>query len=176
MANGIGNKPSYKQLGVQLIAVVIYLASWVLLWAKAETVRLPIVDVKIDAPPELIIVGASLGLIALLAFYSFYIATDNLDVSMRTAIAATLLIFFVAASTYLIAVPALVGVAAAQDLFASLTGFMSVILAFYFAATAAEKVAQVAKDASVSRAKIQAGWTNIEDTQPVASSSASDPT
>jgi hypothetical protein len=146
------------------IGIVIWAASWVLIigryagWLKGTPLDVPFFAT----------VGFSTGLLALLTFGSFYVSKDTpVDTAIRTSIAASLVIFYVVLVTDLLVVPGFIGAlgtgtaatadtqAAAsfgQSIFTGLSGFVGIVLAFYFAAGAVEKAAEHVKDAVTTRA------------------------
>lgn len=145
-----------QQVGV-VLGLVLWFLSWVLIWFHYQ-VESAADGMDVWVPfdvPYFITIGASVGLITLLTFGSFYVTRDRTpDESMRSAIAATLIVFYVVLITDLLVMPDLItglGSAAVatdateeaaavtsfgQNLILGLSGFVGTIVAFYFAATA----------------------------------------
>ncbi len=160
-SDGVGGL-SIAQKAELLIALITWVVAWWLLWLRDSG--------DTSMPPGWTVIGFSLGLISLLVFTAFYISSSEPDTSMRTAVAATFVVFYLVFTTYLAAAAgfrAELGITNegsnsqqkpfGATLFESLTGFMGIILAFYFAAGAVEKATKTASDAMTDRARIAAG-------------------
>lgn len=152
MSNGTGGLSGLQKAGL-LGAIILWAFSWLLIYwhfavASGATGS---GSVPLDVP-YFITIGLSVGLVTLFSFASFYVTTNRTsDEAMRAAIAAALVVFYVVLVTDLLVIPGFIaslgegtpatGEAAAvasfgQGLVTGLSGFVGVVLAFYFAAAA----------------------------------------
>jgi FtsH-binding integral membrane protein len=120
--------------------------------------------------PYSVVFGVTLGLVGLVTFFGFYIASSTdpsaPDPRLRTAIAAAFFMFYLVLLTQIFGSPGLrVSFTRAEesafgrDIFNGFTGFVGVILGFYFTAQAADSVTRTIQSESTIRAAIAADAT-----------------
>ena len=174
MSNGTAGGLSTGQKASLVGGILLWGASWLLIvwhyWV-ASAPEGTVVTVPVDVP-YFVTIGVSVGVLTLVTFGSFYVTTNRTsDESMRAAIAAALMVFYVVLVTDLLVIPGFIsslgegtpttGDAAAvasfgQSLVTGLSGFVGVVLAFYFAAAAVTDKSKKDAEAKVSVADREA--------------------
>lgn len=143
--------------------IVIILAFWTLLGLGSQGYQMLPINHMIAA-------GAALMLVAFVTFGGFYLASPatatSRDPWMRNAIAATFVMFYLFLLTLLLAASPLreevIGAETTPDvvsfgerMFNGFSTFLGVVLAFYFATQAAERVTETIQSGQTTRSAIQ---------------------